>query len=167
MAETQAKAILKNINVSPRKARLVANSIKGKHVIEALAQLDNMPQRSTVHLSKLIRSAIANAKEQKMDESKLIVKSIRVDKGVVLKRVRARARGRATLVEKKMSHIALELAESDKVEEPEYSIKEKEKKERRPKAEKPQTQKPKFEEKPKEVKAKRGFRERIFRRKSV
>ena len=167
MAETQATAVLKNINVAPRKVRLVANSIKGMHVVNALAQLETMTQRSTEPLSKLIRSAVANAKEGDMNENKLIIKSIRVDQGATLKRSRARARGRATLVQKKMSHVVLELVESDKVSVPEYVIKEKVKKEKKPKSEKKQTQKPKFEEKPKKGKEKRGFKERVFRRKSV
>jgi len=165
MAETRAK--LKNLNIAPRKVRLVTDAIKGLHTQEALAQLDAMPQRSTHAISKLIKSAIANATEQKMDADKLIIKSIRVDKGIVLKRAKARARGRATLIEKKMSHVTLDLEEDEKTQSPSFELKEQQKedkKERKPQKE----EQPKFKpEDAKQEKAKRGFRDRIFRRKSV
>jgi len=165
MAETKVK--LRNINIAPRKVRLVADSIKGLHVQSALAHLDAMPQRSTEALSKLIKSAIANAKEQKMDEDKLVIESVRVDKGITLKRVKARARGRATLVEKKMSHVTLELKESEEIKSPDFKLQEvvkEDKKERKPQRE----ERPKFKpEETKQTKAKRGFKDRIFRRKSV
>jgi large subunit ribosomal protein L22 len=165
MAETRVK--LRNLNIAPRKVRLVADAIKGLHVQEALAHLDSMPQRSTGPLAKLLKSAIANAKEQKMDENNLVINSIRVDKGIALKRAKARARGRATLVEKKMSHVILELEEKENAKSPEFRFQEKprvDKKERKPKRE----EKPKLKkEELKQEKTKRGFRDRIFRRKSV
>ena len=164
---TEAKASLKNLKIAPRKVRLVADLIKGMHVTEALAQLDVMTQRSVVPLSKLIRSAIANAKEQEMDTDRLVIQSIRVDKGIKLKRAVPRARGRATVVEKKMSHVMVELRASDHVAAPAYTLHEKPKKEKKPREEKDaQTPKPKYEE-PEKEKAKSGFKDKIFRRKSV
>jgi len=126
----EVKATLRNLRVAPRKARLVATSIKGMHVQSALAQLDAMPQRTAEPLSKLLKSAIASAKEKKLNEDKLVVKTVRVDKGLTLKRAMARAKGRATPIEKKMSHIMLELEESDKVKSPGFIFQEKVKEER-------------------------------------
>ena len=163
----EVKASLKNLKIAPRKVRLVADSLKGMHVIEALAQLEVMTQRSVGPLSKLIRSAVANAKEQEIDTDKLIIQSIRVDKGIKLKRAVPRARGRATVVEKKMSHVMLELAVSDSIVAPGYTLHEKPKKEKKVKEDKEtQTPKPKYQEAEKE-KAKKGFAKRVFRRKSV
>jgi len=162
----EAKATLKNLKIAPRKVRLVSDSIKGLHVKSALAELQMMPQRSTGPITKLVKSAMANAKEQKLDEDKLVIKKIEVNKGVTLKRAKPRARGRATLIEKKMSHITLLLEESDKAESPGFVIHEKQKedKKKKPKRE----EKPKFkQEDMKQESAKRGFRDRVFRRKSV
>jgi len=163
----EAKAILRNLNIAPRKVRLIANSLKGLHVQSALAQLDSMPQRSTGPLYKLLKSAIANAKEQKMDEEKLVVKSVRVDKGITLKRAKARARGRATIIEKKMSHVIIELEEKDHAKSPTFVVQEKQKEVKREKGPRID-EKPKFkEDKAKQEKTKRGFKDKVFRRKSV
>lgn len=164
---TETKATLKNLNIAPRKVRLVANTLTGLHVQAALAQLDAMTQRSTGPLSKLIRSAMANAKEDKADTDKLVIQSIRVDDGITLKRSRARARGRATLIQKKMSHITLELAESDHVPAPKYVLEERPKEEKKTRESK-REQTPKLKpEAAKQEKAKRGFKDKIFRRKAV
>ena len=164
----ESKATLRNLKVAPRKVRLVTESIKGLHVNSALARLSLMPQRSTEPIAKLIKSAVANAKDQKMDESKLVIKKIEVNKGVVLKRSKARARGRATLVEKKMSHVTLFLEESEKAKAPSYVIQEKKKEEKKErKKERIEKPKSKPEEVVKREKAKRGFKERLFSRKSV
>jgi len=164
---TQARAVLKNLSISPRKVRLVANSIKGMHVQNALAQLDTMTQRSVKPIAKLIRSAIANAKEGEMNTEKLVIQSIRVDKGIVLKRAVPRARGRATLIEKKMSRVTLELEESDHVSSPKFVLRELPKKEKKQQQERVKdTPKPKLEDTGKET-TKRGFAGKIFRRKSV
>ena len=166
----EVKASLKNLKIAPRKVRLVADLVKGMHVTEALAQLETMTQRSVGPISKLIRSAIANAKEQELDTEKLVIQSIRVDKGIKLKRAIPRARGRATVIEKKMSHVMLELKVSDHVSAPGYTLHEKPKKEKKVKEEKEtQAPKPKHEETKAEKteKAKKGFGKKVFRRKSV
>lgn len=165
MAEARAK--LKNLNVAPRKVRLVADSIKGLHVQAALAHLDSMPQRSTHALAKLLKSAISNAKEQKMDEDRLVIKSIRVDKGIVLKRAKARAKGRATLIEKKMSHVILELKEDESVTGPSFKVQEKPKETKKEKKSH-REDKPKFrQDEVRQERTRRGFKDKIFRRKSV
>src|SRR3972149_1134058 len=128
---TEIKATLRNLNIAPRKVRLVASSVKGLHVQSAIARLDSMPQRSAGHLAKLLLSAVANAKDLKLDENKLVVKSIEVNKGITLKRIRARAKGRATPVEKKMSHVTLLLEESDSVKRPDFVIQKRRRKKRK------------------------------------
>ena len=105
--EYLAKARLKNINVSPRKVRLVADCIRNRDVKEALAFLHNTQRRSNAYLIKLINSAIANAIQKKNDviEDDLIIKYIFVDEGKTLKRFRARAMGRGAPIKKRTSHI--------------------------------------------------------------
>jgi large subunit ribosomal protein L22 len=105
------KAILKNYRQSPRKVRLVADSIKGKKVEVALLKLKFMPKRATEVLEKLIKSAAANAKENFDFTGELIVKNIEVNKGVIIKRSRARARGSAFRINKRTSNIIVTLAE--------------------------------------------------------
>lgn len=104
------KAILKNYRQSPRKVRLVGAAIKGKSVSEALLRLKFMPKRSTETLSKLILSAAANAKQNFDVQDELVVKNIEINKGVVLKRYRPRARGSAYRINKRTSNIVVTLA---------------------------------------------------------
>ncbi len=105
------KAYLKNYRQSPRKVRTVANTIKGKRVDEALTTLSFLPKRASLPLSKLLLSAVANARTQGISVEMLVVDSIRVDKGIVLKRRLPRARGMATPINKRNSHVAITLAE--------------------------------------------------------
>ncbi len=108
-------AKLKYLKISPRKARLVANLIKGLSTNEAEAQLSILPNRASGPILKLLRSAIANAKNnQKLNPDRLLVKDIRVDIGPRQKRWRTRARGSSSMIEKKTSHITLLLVESEK-----------------------------------------------------
>ena len=101
--------------MAPRKVRLVASLLRGLSVNEAEAQLLMMRKRATQPLIKLLRSAVSGAKNRKMDIDKLIVESIMVDGGPMLKRFMPRAQGRMAEIQKKMSHITLTLAENDKV----------------------------------------------------
>jgi large subunit ribosomal protein L22 len=105
------KAILKNYRQSPRKVRLVADSVKGKSVDEALTRLKFMPKRATDVIGKLIASAAANARENFDNAGELIVKNIEVNKGVTLKRYRPRARGSAFRINKRTSNLVVTLAE--------------------------------------------------------
>ncbi|MFW5853440.1 MAG: 50S ribosomal protein L22 [Patescibacteria group bacterium] len=105
------KAQLNQYRQSPRKVRLVTDLVKGKTVSRALAELQFLPKRASLSIGKLISSAAANAKNKDASLSKddLIVKNIRVDKGLTLKRMRPRARGRAFLIRKRASRIQVEL----------------------------------------------------------
>ena len=106
-------AILNNYRQSPRKMRLVVNAVKGKTVAQAEALLSLMPKVATVPLRKLLKSAIANAKEnQKVtDTNELIIKDFRVDQGAVLKRSMPRAHGSAFQILKRTSKVTLVLTE--------------------------------------------------------
>ncbi len=104
------KAFLKNYHQSPRKVRLVANLIKGKTADRALLELSHLPKRASSPLEKLLKSAISNAKKDGLQSSDLIVKKMAVDKGLVMKRVMPRARGSASQILKRMSHITLEFS---------------------------------------------------------
>lgn len=105
------KAILRNYRQSPRKVRLVAKSIEGKRVSDAMITLSFMPKRATGPLMTLLASAVANAKAQNVDTDNMVVSSIRVDKGLVMKRMMPRARGSAYRINKRTSHVILTLGE--------------------------------------------------------
>jgi large subunit ribosomal protein L22 len=106
-------ATLKNYRQSPRKVRVVANLIKGKKVDIALNTLELAGKRAASPLKRLLASAIANAKNQSLDDKNLIVKSIRVDGGVVLKRMMPRARGRGFAIKKRTCHVMITLEENN------------------------------------------------------
>ncbi len=103
------KATLTQYRQSPRKVRSVADLIRGKSITVALTQLTLLPKRASLPLTKLLKSAIANAKNSGEDIENLFVKSIQVDGGLVMKRQMPRAFGRAYLIKKRTSHINLEL----------------------------------------------------------
>lgn len=100
------KSFLKNYNQSPRKVRLLADLVRGKRADEAMLVLEFTPKRAAEVVRKVLESAVANSGQ---DANTLIVKDIIVDKGIVLKRHRPRARGRAFPVRHRMSHIKVEL----------------------------------------------------------
>lgn len=105
------KAILTNYRQAPRKVRLIGDLIVGKEVSRALAELTLLTKRGALPMKTLLNSAVSNARHnQNMSESELFVKSVRVDKGVVLKRFMPRARGRAFPIHKHNSHVVIELA---------------------------------------------------------
>jgi large subunit ribosomal protein L22 len=105
------KAFLKNYRQSPRKVRLVAGLIKGKRVPEALIQLDFLVKRAGDPIQKLLLSAVSNAKQMGIENENLFIKEIRVDKGIVMKRMMPRAMGSGSRINKRTSHITLVLAE--------------------------------------------------------
>lgn len=108
----EVKASLNYARVGAQKARLVADLVRGKEVGDAVKTLTFLNKKTALMIKKLIESAIANAEYKKtMDIDKLIVKSIWVDQGPVLKRFRPRAQGRAFGVRKKTSHINVVLEE--------------------------------------------------------
>jgi len=105
------KAILKNYRQSPRKVRLLADLVRGKSVSEALTTLKYLDKRASGPFSKVIESAVANAKDLGKNVEKLFIKSVAVNKGTVLKRSMPRARGTASRINKRNSHISVELGE--------------------------------------------------------
>jgi large subunit ribosomal protein L22 len=108
------KAVLKNYRQAPRKVRLVADSIKGKSVVQAQTELDYLVKRASLPMKKLLESAVANAVTHTgAEKDALFVKEVRVDKGVVIKRFMPRAFGRASKIHKHSSHVTLVLAERD------------------------------------------------------
>jgi len=105
------KAFLKNYRQSPRKVRLVAGLIRGKNVDEALVELSFLAKHASDPVKKLLLSAIANAKQIGVEKENLFVKEIRVDKGIVMKRMMPAAMGTGHRINKRTSHITLVLAE--------------------------------------------------------
>ncbi len=104
------KALLTNYHQSPRKVRLVADLIRGKSIAAARAALLYLPKKSSPAIEKLLDSAIANAGAQGASVENLFVKTITVDKGLVMRRSRPYARGRAGTLRKTMSIIKIELS---------------------------------------------------------
>jgi large subunit ribosomal protein L22 len=104
------KAVLKNYRQSPRKVRLLADLVRGKKVKNALDLLAFADKRAAEPFAKVILSAEANAKLTGVDTSKLIIKTVAVNKGTVIKRFMPRARGSASAIKKRNSHITVELS---------------------------------------------------------
>lgn len=102
----EVSAILRGVRISPQKARLVADLVRGKKVDNALNILTFSPKKGAEIIKKVVESAIANAENNNgADIDELKVKTISVDKGMVLKRIRARAKGRAGKIIKPTCHI--------------------------------------------------------------
>lgn len=102
----EVSAILRGVRISPQKARLVADLVRGKKVDNALNILTFSPKKGAEIIKKVVESAIANAENNNgADIDELKVKTINVDKGMVLKRIRARAKGRAGKIIKPTCHI--------------------------------------------------------------
>jgi len=108
----EARAKLSYVRLSPQKTRLVVDMVRGKGVQDALNILKFSPQKAAAIVSKLVSSAIANAEQKGVsDVDRLVVKTISVDQGPVLKRFMPRAQGRATKIRKPTSHITVILDE--------------------------------------------------------
>ena len=111
----ETRAYLKVTRLSPQKAGLVANAIRGKSVQDAMDFLVFNKQKGSAVIKKLLESAIANAENNNnADVDMLSVKSIIVNQGMRLKRMKPRARGRADRIIKPTCHIEIILAEGDK-----------------------------------------------------
>lgn len=112
MNYTVAKASLKSLRVSPQKLNLVAASIRNMHVQDAVVQLRFSPKRIAKDVRKCLESAIANAENNmNLDIDNLFVNSVTVGKHMVMKRFRARARGRGARVHKPFSNLYITLTE--------------------------------------------------------
>ncbi len=105
------KAFLKNYRQSPRKVRLVADLLKGKRIAEAFMHLHAMPKRASGPMEQLLKSAVANATVAGIKEDDLHILNVTVNKGIVMKRNMPRARGSASRINKRTSHVALTLIE--------------------------------------------------------
>ncbi|MEM9336452.1 MAG: 50S ribosomal protein L22 [Patescibacteria group bacterium] len=103
------KAFLKNYRQSPRKVRLIADLVRGKSVNDALDELKFVEKKAAEQFAKVIRSAAANAKDQGQNPDNLKIKKVTVDKGMVFRRFMPRARGSASPINKRNSHITVEL----------------------------------------------------------
>jgi large subunit ribosomal protein L22 len=101
-------AKLSNYRQAPRKVRLVADLVRGKGAQHAINLLSMLPKRAGEPMSKLIKSAVANAKDASADD--LYISSIQVNGGLVFKRMMPRARGRGAQILKRTSHITLALS---------------------------------------------------------
>jgi large subunit ribosomal protein L22 len=102
-------ASLANYRQSPRKVRVVADLVRGKSIDKAIELLDFAGKRAAAPLKKLILSAVANAENQGLVKADLTIGSIRIDQGVVMKRMMPRARGRGFPIKKRTSHVKVEL----------------------------------------------------------
>ena len=110
----EAKAIAKYVRMSPRKARLVANLIKGKDMQEAEAILRYTPNKAAKVIQKVLLSATANAENNlELDKSNLVVKSAIIDQGPSIKRIKPRAQGRADRMVHRTSHVTVVVAERE------------------------------------------------------
>lgn len=105
---TEATAVLRNYGATPRKVRLVIDLVRGKDIEEAYAILDNCPKACAKAVKKLIMSAAANAVNNfKMNENGLYVASIQASDAIKLKRILPRAKGSASGLVKRWSHITV------------------------------------------------------------
>jgi large subunit ribosomal protein L22 len=112
--QLEAKAIAKYIRVSPRKVRAVIDLIRGKKLDEALAILRYTPNRATEAITKVVKSAAANAENNlQLSKDDLFVKTCFVDQGPTIKRVMPRAQGRADIMRRRTSHITVVVGEKE------------------------------------------------------
>ena len=136
------KAFLKNYRQSPRKVRIVADLVQGKNVETAMTSLDFLTKRAALPIKKLLSSAVANAKQMGIEKENLIIKELRVDKGIIMKRMMPAAMGSGHRINKRTSHVTIALIEksiyvvknkknTNKVEKKEITTKEVDKKEKK------------------------------------
>ena len=104
----EVSAILNGVRISPQKARLIADLIRGKKVDNALNILNFSPKKGAEIIKRVVESAIANAENNNgADIDELKIKTIYINKGTVLKRIRAQSKGRAGKIIKPTSHITV------------------------------------------------------------
>ena len=110
MADDAYQAVHRFARISPRKVRPLADLVRGKPADEALNILRYQPHRGARMLEKVIRSAMANAEDRRATNlARLVVAEVRVDAGPMFRRLRPKARGMASIVKKRMSHIRVAL----------------------------------------------------------
>ncbi len=113
-AENEARAYAKHVRTSPQKLNLVAQSIRGKSAGKALTDLEFSPKRIAKDVKQVLASAVANAENNHgLDVDRLYVAEATVGKSVVMRRFRARARGRAAKIQKFFSNITVVVRERE------------------------------------------------------
>lgn len=111
---TSAKAIAKTVRIAPRKVRLVVDLIRGKQIGEAMAILKFTPKSASPVVEKVLKSAIANAEHNyDLDLENLYVSEAYVNEGPTMKRFRPRAKGSASPINKRTSHITIVVSEKE------------------------------------------------------
>ena len=111
----QTQAVLKFVRLSPQKARLVADQVRGQKVDQALNLLKFSRNRASGILLKVLESAIANAENNNgADVDELKISEIFVDEGPTMKRIRPRAKGRADRILKRTSHVTIRVSDGVK-----------------------------------------------------
>ena len=118
LAPTQqtVRAVAKNVRISPRKARLVTDHIRGRSVPEARTILAFTERAAAIDVEKVLSSAVANAESNPAlhwNGDDLVVHAVFVDEGPTLKRWRARARGRVARIKKRTCHITVQVAQRE------------------------------------------------------
>lgn len=114
LPDNQARAVLRNLRVSPQKLNEVAGLIRGQDAAKALATLSFSRRRIANDVKKVLQSAIANAENNhSLDVDRLVVREAHVGKGLVMKRFRARARGRGARILKPFSHLTIVVSEKE------------------------------------------------------
>ena len=112
LADSEARSVVRNLRVSPQKLNLVATMIRGLNVNKAIAALSFSRRRIADDVKKALQSAIANAENNhSLDVDRLFVKEAHVGKGLVMKRFRARAKGRGARILKPFSHLTIIVGE--------------------------------------------------------
>lgn len=111
---TSAKAIAKTVRIAPRKVRLVVDLIRGKQIGEAISILKFTPKAGSPVVEKVLMSAIANAEHNyDLDLENLYVSEAFVDEGPTMKRFRPRAKGSASPILKRTSHVTIVVSEKE------------------------------------------------------
>ena len=110
----EVKSTAKTLRIPPRKARIVIDLIRGKDVAEAAAILKFTPNAAADAIAKVLKSAVANSvNNNEMNEEKLYVKACYANEGITLKRFMPRAKGSASAIHKRTSHITVVVDERD------------------------------------------------------
>jgi len=114
LTDNQAQSVLRNLRISPQKLNLVAAMIRGMDANKALAALSFSRRRIANDVKKALQSAVANAENNhSLDVDRLYVKEAHVGKGLVMKRFKARARGRGSRILKPYSHLTIIVSEKE------------------------------------------------------
>jgi len=114
LSDSEAKSVVRNLRISPQKLNLVAAMIRGMDANKAIATLSFSRRRIANDVKKVLQSAIANAENNhSLDVDRLYVKEAHVGKGLVMKRFKARARGRGARILKPFSHLTIIVSEKE------------------------------------------------------